>query len=95
MEKKTKKKGPMPVHVVRRGGVSASIWMRITQTGLLYYDMSFSRSWKAASTDKEGYSRNFFPQNAIALTEVIEEASAWITEKTTINTDGQATKDAA
>ncbi len=82
MEKKEKKKGQVPVHVVRKGAVAASIWMRMSQTGFVYYDYSLSRSWKSESSGREGYSNNFFPQNENALAEVIEEASAWIQSKT-------------
>ncbi|XZE20306.1 hypothetical protein SH449x_000173 [Pirellulaceae bacterium SH449] len=69
-----------PVHVVRKGAVAASIWQRQSPSGYAYYDFSLSRSWKSLSTDKTGYSRNFFETNEGDLVEVIQKASAWITQ---------------
>lgn len=67
-----------PVHVVRKGAIAASIWQRQSPSGFAYYDYSLSRSWKSMSTDKTGYSRNFFDSNQDDLVEVIRGASAWI-----------------
>ena len=66
-----------PVHIVRRGGIAASIWQRSNNSGR-YYDLSLSRSWKSEATQKQGYSNCFFAHNASALTDVIEEACDWI-----------------
>ena len=74
---------PKPVHTFRRGAIAASVWQRQTATGFPYYDFSLSRSWKSSTSGKEGYSTNFFPQNAEALAEVIREASDWIAEQMT------------
>jgi hypothetical protein len=68
-----------PVTVIRKGAVAASIWQRQSPSGYAYYDFSLSRSWKSLSTDKTGYSKNFFESNEADLTEVIQKASAWIT----------------
>jgi hypothetical protein len=70
-----------PVHVVRKGAIAASIWKRQSPSGYAYYDYSISRSWKSMSSDKTGYSRNFFESNQADLMEVIQKASAWIVEK--------------
>jgi hypothetical protein len=70
-----------PVHVVRKGAIAASIWKRQSPSGYAYYDYSISRSWKSMSSDKTGYSRNFFESNQADLIEVIQKASAWIVEK--------------
>jgi len=67
-----------PVKVVRRGAVAASVWKRQAPSGYPYYDFSLSRSWKSLSTDKMGYSKNFFANHAKQLAEVIEETAAWI-----------------
>jgi hypothetical protein len=67
-----------PVHVVRRGAIAASIWRRQAPSGFPYYDFSLSRSWKSLSTNKTGYSRNFFAEHAQELGEVIQETTAWI-----------------
>ncbi len=68
-----------PVSVIRKGAIAASIWQRQSPGGYAYFDFSLSRSWKSKSTDKTGYSRNFFETNDADLVEVIQKASAWIT----------------
>jgi hypothetical protein len=72
-----------PVHVVRRGAIAASIWKRQSPAGYAYYDFSLSRSWKSMSTEKMGYSKNFFETNQAELVEVIQQASNWITQQKT------------
>ena len=67
-----------PVSVIRKGAIAASIWQRQSPSGFAYFDFSLSRSWKSKSTDKTGYSRNFFETNDADLVEVIQKASAWI-----------------
>ena len=78
-----------PVHVVRKGAIAASIWQRQSPSGYAYYDFSLSRSWKSMSSEKMGYSRNFFETSQADLFEVIQKASAWITEKRASETDRQ------
>ena len=78
-----------PVHVIRKGAIAASIWQRQSPSGYAYYDFSLSRSWKSMSSEKMGYSRNFFETNQADLFEVIQRASAWITEKRASETDRQ------
>jgi len=70
-----------PVHVIRKGAIAASIWQRQSPSGFAYYDYSISRSWKAMSSDKTGYSKNYFSTNQADLIEIIQKASAWIIEK--------------
>jgi hypothetical protein len=67
-----------PAHVVRRGAIAASIWLRQSNAGYGYYDFSLSRSYKSLNTAKEGYSTNFFGRNQEELKAVIEGASTWI-----------------
>jgi len=69
------------VLVVRRGAIAASIWVRQAPSGHPFYDFSLSRSWKSQSTDKTGYSKNFFADQAEELVEVIREAALWIEER--------------
>ena len=69
-----------PVIVIRKGAIAASIWKRQSPSGYAYHDFSLSRSWKSMSTEKQGYSRNFFETNDADLVEVVQKASAWITE---------------
>ena len=68
-----------PVSVIRKGAIAASIWQRQSPSGFAYFDFSLSRSWKSKSTEKTGYSRNFFETNNADLLEVIQKASDWIT----------------
>ncbi len=70
-----------PVHVVRKGAIAASVWKRQSPSGFAYYDFSLSRSWKSMSSEKMGYSRNFFDNNHADLVEVIQLASAWISKQ--------------
>jgi hypothetical protein len=70
-----------PVHVVRNGAVAASIWKRQSPSGYAYYDFSLSRSWKSMSSDKTGYSKNYFDTNEKELIDVIQRASAWIMDQ--------------
>ena len=70
-----------PVHIIRKGAIAASVWQRQSPSGFAYYDYSISRSWKSMSSDKTGYSRNFFETNQADLLEVIHRASGWIVER--------------
>lgn len=74
----TKKENKRPDKTLRRGAIAASIWKRQSPNGLEYFDFSLSRSWKAKSSGKEGYSPNFFATNERELLEVVQEATAWI-----------------
>lgn len=81
-ESKKKSKGETesadPVHTIRQGAIAASIWMRQSPSGYAYLDYSISRSWKSMSTEKSGYSKNFFARNKAEVLSVIEQASNWI-----------------
>jgi hypothetical protein len=70
-----------PTQTVREGAVAASIWLRQSPSGVPYYDISLSRSWKSVSSGKTRYSRNFFARNREDLVRVIEKTSAWIEEQ--------------
>ena len=67
-----------PVHTVREGAVAASIWQRQSLSGYAYYDFSLSRSWKSMSSDKTGYSKNFFSRNRDEVLRVVAKACDWI-----------------
>lgn len=67
-----------PVHTIRHGAIAASVWLRQSPSGYGYLDFSLSRSWKSMSTEKAGYSRNFFARNKAALIAAIEETCAWV-----------------
>ena len=76
-----------PVHVARKGAIAASIWRRQSPSGFAYFDFSVSRSWKSMSSEKMGYSPNFFETNQEDLVEVISKASAWIIERKALEPD--------
>ena len=67
MNEPTKKTSVKPVKTVRQGAVAANIWKRQAPSGFEYYDFSLSRSWKAKSSGREGYSPNFFVDNEECL----------------------------
>lgn len=75
---KKKSTTTMPVKVIREGAIAASIWKRQAPSGFEYYEFTLSRSWKAQSSGREGYSQNFFARNADELQNVIREAAIWI-----------------
>ena len=81
-----------PVVVIRNGAIAASIWRRQSPSGFAYFDFSVSRSWKSLSTDRAGYSKNFFETNEAELIEVIQKASTWITQNRSaeVGTEKQA-----
>ena len=78
MSENKKKSQAMPAKVVRYGAVAASIWKRQGPNGFEYFDFSLSRSWKSQTTEREGYSSNFFARNQVDLAKTVEEASEWI-----------------
>src|SRR5262245_41327805 len=70
-----------PVEVIRRGAVAASSWQRQAPSGYPYYYFSICRSWKSLSSDRTGYSKNFFAEHSSQLVEVIQATAAWIEAK--------------
>jgi len=80
MSESNKKKSPAtkPVNTIRQGAIAASIWKRQAPSGFEYFEFTLSRSWKAQSSGREGYSQNFFARNAEELQNVIREAAIWI-----------------
>lgn len=82
-----------PVHVIREGGIAASIWQKTTAHGMRYLEFTLSRSWQSKS-GTSGYSSAFFARNQDALTNVVKQAAVWIeaAEKTeaATQTDGAA-----
>jgi hypothetical protein len=69
-----------PVKVFRDGAVAASVWLRQTSAGV-FYDVTFSRSWKNEETDQWGYSQSFSDYHLDPLAELAQEAAMWIAEK--------------
>jgi hypothetical protein len=66
------------VKTIREGAIAANIFRGNTPDGHTYLYFELSRSWKALSGNREGYSKKFYDRNADALIRVVQEASAWI-----------------
>lgn len=88
--KKKKQPTETPVHVIRQGGVAASIWQRCSPAGFEYFDYSLTRSWKSKSSGSTGYSKNFFARNQQELVSVIQQASQWIVDHEARNAGPEA-----
>ncbi len=78
MSESSKKPALKPAKTVREGAIAANIWKRQAPSGFEYYDFSLSRSWKAKSSGREGYSPNFFIENEEAISVVVRGAVQWI-----------------
>ncbi len=70
-----------PVHTIHAGSVSASILRRQSPAGYVYLDFSLTRSFESMSSGNTGHSKNFFARNRHELTQVIEQAAAWIEQQ--------------
>jgi hypothetical protein len=68
------------VTTIRDGAIAANIFRGNTPDGFTYLYFELSRSWKAQSTNREGYSKKFYDRNAEALQNVIAMAAKWIQE---------------
>ena len=69
-----------PIKTFRDGSVGASVWLRSTSAGM-FYDVTFSRSWKDEETGKSGYAQSFSDRYLDSLMDVIAEAKEWIAEQ--------------
>ncbi len=80
----TKKKptpAETPVHAIREGSVTASIWRRQSPSGYAYHDFSLTRSFESLSSKSSNSSRNFFARNRDDLAKAINAATQWIVER--------------
>jgi hypothetical protein len=69
-----------PIQTFRDGAVGASVWLKQTRAGV-FYDVTFSRSYKNEETGKSGYADNFSDRHLPSLIKVAGEALAYIEEK--------------
>mgnify|MGYP000858749671 FL=1 len=69
-----------PIKTFRDGSVGASVWLRNTAAGV-FYDVTFSRSWKDEENGKTGYSQTFSDRYLDALITVAAQAKTWIAEQ--------------
>ena len=83
MNEKKKQAAPKqkPEHVIRRGEVAATIDLRQSNCGYVYYGYSLGKSWRSMTTGKETHGSSFFAKNEEDIIQVVREASAWIREK--------------
>lgn len=80
MSKATKKQPASSNYIktIREGAIAANIFRGNTPDGFTYLYYELSRSWKAQSGKREGYSKKFYDRNDKALCSVIMQASKWI-----------------
>ena len=68
------------VKTIREGAIAANVFRGNTADGHTYLYFELSRSWKAQSGNREGYSKKFYDRNVEALQRVSANAAAWIQE---------------
>lgn len=68
-----------PIHVIRDGGIAASIWEKTTAHGMTFLEFTLSRSWKSKNGNT-GYSQAYFVRNEAALLNVVTQAAAYIAD---------------
>ena len=69
-----------PIKTFRDGAVAASVWLRQSTAGI-FYDVTFSRSWKNDDTGTFGYSQSFSDYHLEPLAELAREAAMWIADQ--------------
>ena len=73
------KSSSQPVHEIRHGAVSASIWKQETHKGSLF-NVTFQRSYKDGDTWKN--STNFGRNNLLVVSLIAARAFEWIANQT-------------
>jgi hypothetical protein len=68
------------IDTVREGAIAANIFRGNTPDGFTYLYFEISRSWKAQSGNRQGYSKKFYDRNAEAISVVAAKAARWIEE---------------
>ena len=71
----TPKSGQQPVHKIRHGAVSASIWRQETDKGPLF-NVTFQRAYKESDVWK--HSTSFGRQNLLVISLIAARAFEWI-----------------
>lgn len=84
-----------PIHVIREGAISASIYRRQSPSGFAYLDFSLTRSWKTQTSGKTGCSTNYFAINRHELVTAIDRAAAWIVANENLETPSHPLKTAS
>ena len=71
-----------PEHTICCGEVTASIFLRQSNSGYTYYDFALDRSYRSMATGKELHGANFFERHKEELVQAVRKAAAWIREET-------------
>lgn len=77
MSAKKKPASKRPEKVIRKGSVSAEIYLKQSPDGFRYHDFSLVRTFRNG-TDKELRSTSFFDDTVNDLTVAAREAGEWI-----------------
>ena len=70
-----------PLHTIRCGEITASIYRKQSNSGYAYMDYDLARHFVSLGTGKETQGSTFFPKNLRDLKQAAEEASNWIRER--------------
>jgi uncharacterized protein (DUF885 family) len=84
-EKKKTATKHKPEHVIQRGEVVATIYLRQSNAGYAYLDFTLGRCWISRLTSKEVHGSSFFSRHEDQLVQVAREAAAWIRTKLQAN----------
>lgn len=72
-----------PLHTIRCGEVTASIYRKQSNCGFSYLDYGLTRRFVSLGSGKETHGITFFAKNKEDLKRAIEEASDWILKRMT------------
>jgi len=64
-------------HTIRCGEATATIYLRQSNAGFVYYDYLLGRTWRQ-TTGTEAHGSSFFEKNEQDVIRAVQEASAWI-----------------
>jgi transcriptional regulator of heat shock response len=70
-----------PVHQIRSGECTASIFQRQSNSGYNYYDYVLTRNWSSRNTSRQAAGSTFFEHHERDLVDVIQKATAWLRDK--------------
>lgn len=62
-------------------GETASIFLRQSNSGFQYFDLSLTRNWRSRTTNKVSSENSFFCENEGEIVQAVKEAAAWIRNK--------------
>ena len=89
-EKKTTTAKQKPEHEIRCGAVTASIFLRQSNCGYRYYDLSLTRCWSSRTTGKPVSGVTFFHENERDLVQSINAACDWMRKKAAQDSLGES-----